>query len=135
MARQFREQLEEEIQLEETRRTQAKYANAEGNASTDSSSGTAAGSTPDSQSAAATQPAAGAAPEPAVSYPDTYSHAHPTDSLGRPIDANDSSEPAAPVAAEADTGQQDWVKSLSGTENPTQDAANAAYARSHERGT
>ena len=55
MARQFREQLEEEVQLEQARKAQA-------------------ATTP-----AAAVPAASAAP---VAPPDTFSHAHPTDATG-----------------------------------------------------
>jgi hypothetical protein len=62
-------------------------------------------------------------------YPDTYSHAHPTDSLGRPIEAPTNEHPAP------ESGQQDWVGGVSGAEKPAQSAANAAYAAPHERGT
>ena len=55
MARQFREQLEEEVQLEQARKAQA-------------------ATTP-----AAAAPAVSEAP---VAPPDTFSHAHPTDATG-----------------------------------------------------
>jgi sec-independent protein translocase protein TatB len=68
-------------------------------------------------------------------YPDGYSHAHPTDSLGRPIEAPTNEPPAV------DSGQQDWVGvpagdgGVSATDKPTQTTPAAAYAPSHERGT
>jgi hypothetical protein len=74
-------------------------------------------------------------------YPDGYSHAHPTDSLGRPIEAPANEPPAV------DSGQQDWVgvpagdgvptgdAGVSATDKPTQTTPAAAYAPSHERGT
>ena len=71
-------------------------------------------------------------PDPQITYPDTYSHAHPTDSLGRAIEA--------PVAV--DSGQQDWVGVPAGddarvtaTDKPAETPHAAAYAPSHERGT
>ena len=72
---------------------------------------------------------AAAEPEQHTVYPDYYSHAHPTDSLGRPI--------AAPTneASAVESGQQDWVGGVTGTDKPAQSAADAAYAPSHERGT
>ena len=73
MARQFREQLEEEVQLEQARRTQAQ-AQAE------------AQQTPPAQpggEAAPPPPAAAAAAGPAEpERTPTYSHAHPTDATG-----------------------------------------------------
>jgi sec-independent protein translocase protein TatB len=59
MARQFREQLEEEVQLEQARKAQAP-------------------TTP----AAAVPPVSAAASEAPVAPPDTFSHAHPTDATG-----------------------------------------------------
>ena len=71
-------------------------------------------------------------------YPDGFSHAHPTDSLGRPI------EPPTPAV---DSGQTDWVgvpagagvpagdAGVSVTDKATQTTPAAAYAPSHERGT
>ena len=84
---------------------------------------------------AAPQPASQpqAEPELQTTYPDGYSHAHPTDSLGRPIEApaNDSiHEPAA-----VDSGQQDWVGGVTPADKPAQTTPAAAYAPSHERGT
>jgi sec-independent protein translocase protein TatB len=146
MARQFREQLEEEVNLEEARRTQARTTPpapavpssatqheppaAPPSASQHEPPSAAQPSTP-SHEAAAIQPAAPVQPtEPEQPvYPDTYSHAHPTDSLGRPIPPPGTEPPVA------DSGQQDWVGSPPGTEKPAQTAANAAYAPSHERGT
>ncbi len=113
MARQFREQLEEEVNLEEVRKAQAVHT------------------PPPAQSAVppAAEPAAPvtqAEPQ-QPSYPDGYSHAHPTDSLGRPI--------PEPAKSENESGQQDWVGGVTGTEKPAQTATPAAYASSHERGT
>lgn len=68
-------------------------------------------------------------PEPHVTYPDHYSHAHPTDSLGRPI-AAPTNEPAS-----VEPGQQDWVGGVTEPDKPPQATANAAYAPPHERGT
>jgi len=88
MARQFREQLEEEVNLEETRKSQPPIPK---------TSELPAAAAPPLAQTAATQ--AGAPPEaPAeqqIVYPDTYSHAHPTDSLGRPIPAD---APAAGIS-------------------------------------
>ncbi|HYM26698.1 MAG TPA: Sec-independent protein translocase protein TatB [Steroidobacteraceae bacterium] len=71
MARQFREQLEEEVQLEEARKAQ-------------SAARAAQPPPPAPQPAAAPPPAGSAAvnaPPPPV-YGDTFSHAHPTDETG-----------------------------------------------------
>jgi sec-independent protein translocase protein TatB len=69
MARQFRDQLEEEVQLEEVRKAQA-----------------AAPPPPAPAPAAAPPPASAEAapppPQPVIPRPDTYSHAHPTDETG-----------------------------------------------------
>ncbi|HZO21644.1 MAG TPA: hypothetical protein VFB37_04000, partial [Steroidobacteraceae bacterium] len=64
------------------------------------------------------------------SYPDTYSHAHPTDSEGRPVPAAS----PAPETAAADPRQQDWVGGVSG-DSSMPSAADAARAQGHERGT
>jgi sec-independent protein translocase protein TatB len=80
MARQFREQLEEEVQLEQARRAQAQTPPAQA-AGTQTPPPAAAEVTP----TAAPEPAAPepAAPEPAApELPPTYSHAHPTDATG-----------------------------------------------------
>ncbi|MBV8853305.1 MAG: twin-arginine translocase subunit TatB [Sinobacteraceae bacterium] len=56
-------------------------------------------------------------------YPPTYSHAHPTDSEGRPIPSRDGR-------------QHDWVGDLQGNESAAaQGSAEPAYAPTHERGT
>ncbi|HZO20878.1 MAG TPA: Sec-independent protein translocase protein TatB [Steroidobacteraceae bacterium] len=107
MARQFREQLEEEVNLEQARKLQQ------------------AEPPPPITQRPSTPP-----PEPPKSYPDTYSHAHPTDAEGRPVPAA-SSPPEAPAA---DPRQQDWVGGVSGDPS-AQSAADAARAQSHERGT
>lgn len=62
-------------------------------------------------------------------YPDGYSHAHPTDSLGRPIE-----QPTYESAA-VDSGQQDWVGGVTASDKAAQTTPAAAYAPSHERGT
>lgn len=62
-------------------------------------------------------------------YPDGYSHAHPTDSLGRPIE-----QPTHESAA-VDSGQQDWVGGVTASDKAAQTTPAAAYAPSHERGT
>ena len=60
MARQFREQLEEEVQLEQARKAQA----------------------PTTPPAPAVPPVSAAASAAPVAPPDTFSHAHPTDATG-----------------------------------------------------
>jgi len=72
-------------------------------------------------------------------YPDHYSHAHPTDSEGRPLPT---SEPAGIPSGEGDaSGQQDWVgvpagdSRLTATDNPAQSSPAPGYASPHERGT
>jgi sec-independent protein translocase protein TatB len=92
-----------------------------------------------SQPLAQPQPSA-ESPEQQITYPDTFSHAHPTDSLGRAIEAP-TNEPAA-----VDSGQQDWVGVPTGhsvpagdggvsPDKPAETPPAAAYAPSHERGT
>jgi sec-independent protein translocase protein TatB len=141
MARQFREQLEEEVNLEEARRTQSatRAPAPESPAPSEVSSssavsegtgthypGTATHAPPRATSDAGTMPV----PEPEHPvYPDSYSHAHPTDHLGRPV------PPSNPEPAVSESGQQDWVGGVTATENPAQTTANAAYAPTHERGT
>jgi len=132
MARQFREQLEEEVNLEEARKAQPAPR-------------TPPPPTPPpvppvsttTEAPAPVEPAAESPPPPApppepeqqIVYPDTYSHAHPTDSLGRPVAVPTSEVPVA------EPGQQDWVGGVTGGEKPAQTAADAAYAPRHERGT
>ncbi len=118
MARQFREQLEEEVNLEEARKSQAART----------PSPPPAPETPIHPAASQVpSPAAPAAePEPPP-YRDGYSHVHDTDELGRPV--------PEPLPPDAESGQQDWVGGVTGTEKPAQTATPAAYAPSHERGT
>jgi Tat protein translocase TatB subunit len=132
MARQFREQLEEEVNLEQARKqqppaappqtpqvvTEAPLTEAP---APEVSSREAHGS----ERAITTQ----APVEHQLSYPDTYSHAHPTDSLGRPVATSDLS------AGETDSRQQDWVGGLGVDDAPGPAAADAAYAPGNERGT
>jgi sec-independent protein translocase protein TatB len=103
MARQFREQLEEEVTLEEARR---------------------ANPPPPPQAPSQPQPAPAAAQapsEPPATDSPGFSHAHPTDAGGRPI--------------EVDPRQHDWVGGVTVPEKPPQSATDAAYAPPHERGT
>ena|SRR5579864_8494612 len=149
MARQFREQLEEEVQLEEARRIQPPSPSVPATP-TPGPASTAHSQLPDSVAASAAaqgaaSPATQGGPTPKNTpalpvdeqqpiYPDTYSHAHHTDSLGREI------EPP-------DERQQDWVGGVSTASRPTPQAPpapsiepssgsrDAAYAPPHERGT
>jgi len=66
MARQFREQLEEEVQLEQARKTQAPTTPAP----------------PPPVTPAPVPPLTAAATEGPVAPADTFSHAHPTDATG-----------------------------------------------------
>jgi sec-independent protein translocase protein TatB len=149
MARQFREQLEEEVNLEEVRRAQAASRASSASESTPPPAAAHASSSSESASTASASTASNATsassdassngtvtspPEPEQpAYQDTYSHAHPTDHLGRAIPA------ASPEPGEAASGQQDWVSGVShpdsSTVKPTEAVANAAYAPPHERGT
>ena len=79
MARQFREQLEEEVQLEQARK-----------AHSTAPPPAAAAPTPDA-------PAPAAPPEAVSARPQTFSHAHPTDETGA-----DPTAPRAPHAPNAD---------------------------------
>ena len=70
-------------------------------------------------------------------YPDWYSHAHPTDSQGRPLPS-----PAIPsgdidqmTLAATESAQHDWVSSVTPTDKPAQGTTAAGYAPPHERGT
>jgi Tat protein translocase TatB subunit len=129
MARQFREQLEEEVNLEEARKAQPPATRTPPTPLVPSLPAvTAEPVAPVEQTPAPGAPPQ-AEPEQQIVYPDHYSHAHPTDSLGRPV-AAPTNEPAA-----AESGQHDWVGGVSGTEKPAQPSADAAYAPSHERGT
>jgi sec-independent protein translocase protein TatB len=71
MARQFREQLEEEVQLEQARRAQAQTPPAQ-----------PPPTQPSAGQASPPPPAAAAAGTMEPERPATYSHAHPTDSTG-----------------------------------------------------
>jgi sec-independent protein translocase protein TatB len=145
MARQFREQLEEEVNLEETRKSQASAprapvspaaqpwepakpytpppdpVNEPATAAEPAASSSTAGASPassDPPEASSPSPAAYTPPpepEQQAVYPDHYSHAHPTDSLGRPIEAPTNEPPAV------EPGQQDWVGGVAATaaEKPT----------------
>lgn len=143
MARQFREQLEEEVNLEEVRRAQSARtppppvepeppvhpAGASGSATSQAASSESPVSPPvhgasvSSPVHDSTSPVA--EPEPPT-YRDGFSHAHPTDELGRPVPESQSG---------AESGQQDWVGGIAATDKPAQPGASAGYAPSHERGT
>lgn len=142
MARQFREQLEEEVNLEQARKLQPPVA-----ASPLEPPPPLAVSPPEPLPPVTQFPSTPPAEaEQQVSYPDTYSHAHPTDSEGRPIETSGLETPGAPryetppeahrdEAGEADSPQHDWVGGLTVADQPTQGAADAAYAPANERGT
>ncbi len=123
MARQFREQLEEEVNLEEARKAHPVTP-----APPPSPVVPPLRAAP---TAEASQPAS-VLPRPEseqqIVYPDHYSHAHPTDPLGHfEVPSN---EPPA-----VDPAQQDWVGGVTATEKPAQTPADAGYAPPHERGT
>ena len=81
MARQFREQLEEEVQIEEARKAQAA---APPPPPPQASQPAAESNTPsDTPARAETSTGTHDAPgEPVITRPPTYSHAHPTDATG-----------------------------------------------------
>jgi sec-independent protein translocase protein TatB len=139
MARQFREQLEEEVNLEEARKTRPPAVTPPPAPPLPLDSTPEASTTPSTAPVsppplAAAEAAPQAEPEQQV-YPDGYSHAHPTDSLGRTI------EPPTNEPQAVDPGQQDWVGVPAGdggvtaTDKAAQSTPAAAYAPSHERGT
>jgi sec-independent protein translocase protein TatB len=141
MARQFREQLEEEVNLEEARKAQPAARTPTPVPTPPLPPPVPLAPAPDAlapQEPTAEVPSPPAPlrppePEQQIVYPDTYSHAHPTDSLGRPV-AVPTSEPPMPAAP----GQQDWVGEVTGGDSPdkpAQTTADAAYAPRHERGT
>jgi sec-independent protein translocase protein TatB len=90
MARQFREQLEEEVQLEEARKAQpmspAPPPSAAAPPPTAAAAPAAEVPPPDpAASALPPGPAAAPVPEPEPPRPKTFSHAHPTDETGADI--------------------------------------------------
>jgi sec-independent protein translocase protein TatB len=124
MARQFKEQLEEEVNLENVRKAHKEAAAKEEAASKDAASGggaagtSAAGGDTGAQSNAASSAAGTGAnysgPDPTEFRADTFSHAHPTNEFGaNPLTENgappeepkppaaDASSPSAPLTAEA----------------------------------
>ena len=136
MARQFREQLEEEVNFEEARKAQpaartppAPEAPAPQVPPPVALAPAAENPVPEASSAEAPVPPL--EPEQQIVYPDNYSHAHPTDSLGAPVGAPTSEHPAA------EPGQQDWIGGVTSTstDKPAQPTADAAYAPQNERGT
>jgi sec-independent protein translocase protein TatB len=140
MARQFREQLEEEVNLEEARKAQPPVTRAPSPpapppvtaAPIAEAPPTTVTPTAEVPQTTPTPTVTPAEPEQQIVYPDTYSHAHPTDELGRPVAQPTSETPA--VAP----GQQDWVGGVTASDQPdkpAQTTADAAYAPSHGRGT
>jgi sec-independent protein translocase protein TatB len=140
MARQFREQLEEEVNLEEARKAQPPVTRAPPPPASSPVTAAPAAEAPavpatPTAEVPQTAPSPPVTPEPEqqIVYPDTYSHAHPTDELGRPVAPPTSEAPAAAP------GQQDWVGGVTATDQPpdkpAQTTADAAYAPSHGRGT
>lgn len=134
MARQFREQLEEEVNLEEARKAEPQVTR---NALPPVSASTAL---PSTYSPPSPQPE----PEQRTVYPDNYSHAHPTtdsmggplDSVGRPPDPLSRPEVPSSEPPAADPAQHDWVGGVTTThEKGAQAPADAGYAPPHERGT
>lgn len=123
MARQFKEQLEEEVNLENVRKAHKEAAAKEEAASKDAASSgsaaagatgtgaagtSAAGGEPGAQSNTASTAADSGAgysgPDPADFRADTFSHAHPTNEYGaNPLTANGAppEEPKPPAAADA----------------------------------
>ena len=143
MARQFREQLEEEVNLEEARKTRppamtrAPAPSVTPLPPAEDAAQTSVTTPPPAALAEAAPQAASqpqAEPEQQITYPDGYSHAHPTDSVGRPIEAPSNDSPTHEPAA-VDSGQQDWVSGVTPAQKPAQTTPAAAYAPSHERGT
>ena len=126
MARQFREQLEEEVNLEEARKAQPPV-----NRAPPAAAGPAFETPPPTPA----PPVTSSETEQQIVYPDTYSHAHPTDSLGRPVATSTAEAASAGEPPAAAPGQQDWVGGVTRTDKPAQTTADAAYAPSHERGT
>ena len=137
MARQFREQLEEEVNLEEARKAQPPVTRAPSPPVPPPVTAAPIAEAPPITVTPTAEPTPTPTvtppePEQQIVYPDTYSHAHPTDELGRPV-AQPTSE--APAVA---PGQQDWVGGVSAADQPdkpAQTTADAAYASSHGRGT
>jgi len=138
MARQFREQLEEEVNFEEARKARPPAVTPPAAAAIPPPAevplppaSTAEVSPP---LVADPPPVADAPQEPLAQaeqpvYPDHYSHAHPTDSQGRPLPPPTNEPPAV------ESGQQDWVGGVIPTNESAQTPTAAAYAPSHERGT
>lgn len=104
MARQFREQLEEEVNLEEARKVPP----------------------PQPSPDAASMPPVSAEAEQQVAYPDTYSHAHPTDSEGRPIEA-----PLPAPMADTSHPRADTSHPSSDGPDPSPDAPHASPEGPH----
>jgi hypothetical protein len=85
MARQFREQLEEEVQLEQARRAEGARAQATPPPASETTAQPAGQAAPQSAGEAAAPPAAASAAGAGAAEPErppTYSHAHPTDATG-----------------------------------------------------
>ncbi|HEY2399744.1 MAG TPA: Sec-independent protein translocase protein TatB [Steroidobacteraceae bacterium] len=88
-----------------------------------------------------------AQPEPPPQYPDWYSHAHPTDSEGRPLPSPSPAGTPTNDPPATESGQHDWIGGSAGdavpagdggvtpTDKPAQGTTAAGYAPPHERGT
>jgi sec-independent protein translocase protein TatB len=111
MARQFKEQLEEEVNLENVRKAHKEAAAKEETGNKEAASGTGAGSVtaaadgaqPQTESSPSTAPASYTSPDPTEFRADTFSHAHPTNEYGaNPLTANGAPlEEPKPAATEA----------------------------------
>lgn len=128
MARQFREQLEEEVNLEQVRKAHTTTP-PQTSAPPESQS---AGTTDVGSATSQAQPAAsdghpstaqfgsGAMPNPEDFRADTFSHAHPTNEYGaNPLTANGASEAAAPQPAPHAPEQAPGTGAYAGANAPT----------------
>ncbi len=151
MARQFREQLEEEVNLEQVRKAHNTAA-AEASKPTEAHSAVPDAQTTASQAESAphaasdtgtathqTQPAATpfdgtGTPKPEEFRPDTFSHAHPTNEYGaNPLTPNGAAEPQTPAAPAPEAIQRADVESRAATaedapHDPEPPSASGAYA-------
>ena len=131
MARQFKEQLEEEVNLEQVRKAQAATPPK-----------TAAVPEPEAQAQIAAQAPANSGPDPATFTADTFSHAHATDETGanpnHPNGAADAS-PAPPevtaAAAPAETSATGPQRAEDAEAHPSTQRPVSPPTSSHERGS
>jgi len=154
MARQFREQLEEEVNLEEVRKAQKAQAKKPEETPPPASTGSAQDTTADPSApshstqpaasenhpaqSASTEPAFGShqGPDPADFRADTFSHAHPTDEFGaNPYTSTGAAEDASPTSS---SGHETSAEHAASTEQAIVDAqtpseANVAAAQPEPR--